>query len=243
MLVVGASSGIGKTVALQAAAGGAGVVLAARRVDRLAEAVAEAGPRSSAIACDVRDPAACEAAVAETVARLGGLDALVYATAVDTLVPIAEAGADIWHNTLATNVIGASLTVRAALPHLVASHGRAVLISATSTGRPLPAMGVYATSKAALEELVRAWRSEHREIGFTSIRIGMTLGTEVFASWDPDLLAEVSPRWEGEGYHLDNGPGMMTVEEAAAAVVATLTVPVCLRDLTVTASPGAGGPN
>ena len=237
ILVVGASSGIGRAVGVQAAAMGARVVLAARRADRLAEAAAEAGPEASTVVCDVRDPAACEAAVGQAAARLGGLDDLVYATAVDTLVPIADADAEVWFNTLATNVVGASLVVRAALAHLKANRGRAVLISASSTGRPLPAMGVYATSKAALEELVRAWRSEHRDVGFTAVRIGMTLGTEVYASWDPAVLAAASPQWGQEGYLLDNGPDTMTVDQAAAAVVTALTVPVCLRDLTVTAAP------
>lgn len=239
VLVVGASSGIGRAVGLQAAALGARVVFAARRAERLSEAVAAAGvgAGASAVVCDVRDPEACERAVAETVDALGGLDAVVYATAVDTLVPIAEATAEVWLNTLSTNVVGASLVVRAALPHLRRSKGRVVLISASSTGRPLPAMGVYATSKAALEELVRAWRSEHRDVAFTSVRIGMTLGTEVYASWNPDVLAAVSPQWGAEGYLLDNGPDTMEVDEAASAVVAALTVPVCLRDLTVTASP------
>ncbi len=239
MLGGGASSGIGRAVGLQAAALGARVVFAARRAERLSEAVAAAGvgAGASAVVCDVRAPEACERAVAETVDALGGLDAVVYATAVDTLVPIAEATAEVWLNTLSTNVVGASLVVRAALPHLRRSKGRVVLISASSTGRPLPAMGVYATSKAALEELVRAWRSEHRDVAFTSVRIGMTLGTEVYASWNPDVLAAVSPQWGAEGYLLDNGPDTMEVDEAASAVVAALTVPVCLRDLTVTASP------
>jgi NAD(P)-dependent dehydrogenase (short-subunit alcohol dehydrogenase family) len=238
VLVVGASSGIGREVGLQAAAAGARVVLAARRLDRLQEAAAEAGDAEvSAVACDVTVPADCEAVVEESLRRLGGLDDLVYATAVDTLVPIGAADPEVWQRTLATNVVGAALVVRAAIAHLEASAGRAVLISATSTGRPLPAMGVYATSKAALEELVRAWRSEHRGVGFTSVRIGMTLGTEVSAAWDPEVLARFSQQWAAEGYLLDNGPGMMSTPQAAAAVLVALTAPVCLRDLTVTAAP------
>ena len=65
----------------------------------------------------------------------------------------------------------------------------------------------------------------------------MTLGTDVYSSWDPDVLASVSPQWGQEGYLLDNGPDTMSVDQAAAAAIAALTVPACLRDLTVTASP------
>lgn len=235
--MVGASSGIGAEVARQVAAEGAQVVLAARREERLVEVAGQIGAEASTVRCDVRRAEDCQAAVDTSVARMGGLDAVVYATAVDTLIPIADAGPEVWQDTFATNVFGASLVVRAALGHLKASAGRAILISASSTGRPLPAMGIYACSKAALEELVRAWRSEHRDVGFTSVRIGMTLGTEVYVAWDPEVLSAASPQWSAEGYLLDNGPDLMTVDQAAAAVVMALTAPVCLRDLTATALP------
>jgi NAD(P)-dependent dehydrogenase (short-subunit alcohol dehydrogenase family) len=146
---------------------------------------------------------------------LGGLDAVVYATGVDPLVRIADVEADAWANLFATNVIGASLVVRAALPHLRAVNGRAVFISATSVGRPLPGMGAYATSKAALEELARAWRSEHPEVSFSTVAIGMTLGTGVTDTWDGDLLGELSTVWFARGHVFDNGPGYMQCPEVA----------------------------
>src|SRR5436305_1052606 len=104
-----------------------------------------------------------------------------------------------WHDVYATNVFGASLVCRAALAPLTESRGRMVFISASSVGRPLPGMGAYETSKAALDELVRAWRGEHPEIGFCNVAVGNTLGTEVYQSWDPQLLGELSPVWEARG--------------------------------------------
>ncbi len=166
VLVVGASSGIGREVAVQLGAGGARVVLAARRADRLAEAVAEVGERARAASCATcatRDQ--CDAVVAAAVEQLGGLDAVVYATAVDPLVRLVDTDLDRWRQVYETNVFGASLVTRAALAPLTESGGRMVYISATSVGRPLPGMGAYETSKAALDELVRAWRGEHPEIG------------------------------------------------------------------------------
>jgi NAD(P)-dependent dehydrogenase (short-subunit alcohol dehydrogenase family) len=71
VLVVGASSGIGREVAVQLGAGGARVVLAARRADRLADAVdaveRAGGGDAHLVACDVRDPAQCEGAVTAAV--------------------------------------------------------------------------------------------------------------------------------------------------------------------------------
>ena len=127
--------------------------------------------------------------------------------------------------------------IRAALAELQATTGRAVFISATSVGRPLPGMGVYEVSKAALEEMVRAWRSEHPEVGFSTVAVGNTLGTEVTDSWDRALLGELSATWAGRGYVHDNGPGAMTVAEAASSVVAVLTSPADLRYVLVNPPP------
>jgi len=239
VLVVGASSGIGREVAVQLGAAGARVVLAARRADKLAEAVGEVGEGASSVVCDVRVPEQCGAVVSSAVEQLGGLDAVVYATAVDPLVRLVDTGADEWARVYETNVFGASLVTRAALAPLTESGGRMVYISATSVGRPLPGMGAYETSKAALDELVRAWRGEHPEIGFCNVAVGNTLGTEVYQSWDGELLGELSPVWEARGYVHDNGPGAMSVRDCATAVVAAITSPVDLRYIVANPAPGS----
>ena len=65
------------------------------------------------------------------------------------------------------------------------------------------------------------------------------LGTGVTDSWDRELLMELSPQWQALGYVHDNGPGgPMTVDDAAAAVLAALTSPVWLRDITAVSDPG-----
>ncbi len=239
VLVVGVSSGIGREVARQAADAGARVVLAARRADRLAEAAAEAGERAGTAVCDVRRPEQCDAVVREAVAQLGGLDVVVYATAIDPLVRLVDTDAERWHDVFGTNVVGASLVTRAALGPLTETRGRMVYISATSVGRPLPGMGAYETSKAALDELVRAWRGEHPEIGFCNVAVGNTLGTEVYQSWDPTLLGELSPVWEARGYVHDNGPGAMTVADCATAVLTAMASPVDLRYVVANPAPGS----
>jgi NAD(P)-dependent dehydrogenase (short-subunit alcohol dehydrogenase family) len=243
VLVVGASSGIGREVAVQLGAGGARVVLAARRADRLADAVdaveRAGGGDAHLVACDVRDPAQCESVVTAAVEHLGGLDAVVYATAVDPLVRLVDTDLERWREVYETNVFGASLVTGAALAPLTEAGGRMVYISATSVGRPLPGMGAYETSKAALDELVRAWRGEHPEIGFCNVAVGNTLGTEVHQSWDRDLLVELAPVWESRGYVHDNGPGAMTVPDCATAVVAAITSPVDLRYVVANPAPGS----
>ena len=233
---------MGRAIGLAAAAAGGTVAFAARRLDLLKTAVDDAGSPSLAVVCDVTDPSSVVEAVEGVVEVFGGLDAVVYATGIDPLIRIEDVEADAWSRLFATNVIGASLVVRAALPHLRAVHGRAVFISATSVGRPLPGMGAYATSKAALEELARAWRSEHPEVSFSSVAIGMTLGTGVTDSWDSDLLGELSTVWQERGHVFDNGPGYMQCDQVADTVVSVLAAPTCLPFVSVLADPARSGP-
>ena len=237
---MGASSGIGRELGIQAAAAGWQVGFAARRTELVEQAAADAGGGAVGLRCDVRDEASCRDVVAAALDAFGGrLDALVYATGIDVLVRLTEADMARWRDTYETNVFGAAQVCRFALPHLSTSGGRAVFVSASSTGRPLPGMGVYASSKAALEELVRAWQAEHREVAFVSARVGSALPTGILDSWDRDLLVELSPTWQARGYVDDNGPGRpMTVEEAAGALLLTLTAPAWLREVTIVNDPG-----
>ena len=242
LLVVGASSGVGRAIGLAAAGVGARVAFAARRLELLESAVESAGPPSLALVCDVTDEISVELAVDRAASALGGIDAVVYATGVDPLVRIETVDAAAWSDLFATNVVGASLVVRAALPHLRAVGGRVVFISATSVGRPLPGMGAYATSKAALEELARAWRSEHSDVSFSTVAIGMTLGTEVADSWDAELLGQLASVWDGRGHLFDNGPGYMGLDEVADTVVSVLAARTCLPYVSVLADPAVKPP-
>lgn len=215
------------------------MAFAARRKELVASAAAEAGTGSVGLVCDVRDGVSCAAVVADAVDALGGLDAVVYSTAIDVLVRIGDASAETWADTFATNVFGAALVTTAALPHLREAKGRAVYVSASSVDRPLPGMGVYAASKAALETMVRAWQAEHPDLCFATVRIGSALGTGVTDSWDRELLVELSAQWGPKGYVHDNGPGgPMTVDQAAASILAVLDSPVWLREVTAVSDPG-----
>jgi NAD(P)-dependent dehydrogenase (short-subunit alcohol dehydrogenase family) len=244
VLVVGASSGVGRAIGLAAAAEGALVAFAARRTALLETAARSAGPRHLAVSCDVTSASSVVAAVEEVVAAFGRLDAVIYSTGIDPLIRIEDVDEERWATLFATNVTGASLTIRAALPFLRASRGRVMLLSATSVGRPLPGMGAYATSKAALEELARAWRSEHPDVSFSTVAIGMTLGTGVIDGWDGQLLSELSPVWSGRGHMFDNGPGYMNCPEVADTVVSLLAAPTFLPYVSVLADPaGTAGPS
>src|SRR5690606_23247713 len=124
------------------------------------------------------------------------------------LGPLEAFTADTWRTVFDTNVIGASLVTAAALPHLVASSGTAAYLSSVSASQTPPwrGLGAYATSKAALEKLVDAWRVEHPEVGFTTVVVGECGGGEGdgltgFADeWDADLAAGFVTDWVQRGY-------------------------------------------
>src|SRR4051812_18467185 len=173
-VVVGASSGLGRCIAKGLAGDGAQVALLARRKDKLDDAVQEAGGEAIAITCDVTDPSSPPAAIEEAARALGGIDALVFATGVGPLAALVDIDADTWQRTFATNVTGAALVTAAAVPHLEASKGAAAYLSSVSASvtAPWPGLGAYAVSKAALDKLVEAWRTEHPSVGFTRVIVG-----------------------------------------------------------------------
>ncbi len=208
VVVVGASSGLGRCIAVGLGRRGEQVALLARRKDRLEDAAAEAGPGAVAVACDVTDEESCRAAITGAAGALGGIDGLVYATGIGPLVRLADTDAATWRRTFDTNVIGASLVTAAALPHLAASQGTAAYLSSISASHtpPWPGLGAYAVSKAALDKLVEAWRAEHPRIGFTRVTVGDCAGGEgdamtgFNADWDMDLMTEMAPIWVAREY-------------------------------------------
>jgi NAD(P)-dependent dehydrogenase (short-subunit alcohol dehydrogenase family) len=208
VVVVGASSGLGRCIGVGLGQRGHRVALLARRKDRLVEAAAEAGDGALAIECDATDQAAATAAIDDAAAGLGGIDGLVYTPAIGPLVRMEEMDADLWRRVFDINVIGATLITTAALPHLRAASGTAAYLSSVSASNtpPWPGLGAYAVSKAALEKLVDAWRTEHPDVGFTRLVVGECAGgegpgmTEFANDWDMELGAEMVGTWIARGY-------------------------------------------
>jgi NAD(P)-dependent dehydrogenase (short-subunit alcohol dehydrogenase family) len=200
VLVVGASAGIGRAIAVEVAAEGARVGVAARRTDRLA-ALATELDHAVAVTLDVADPASCRAGVEEAVRKLGSLDAIVYAVGTATMTQIADVDAEVWAKTFETNVTGASLALAAALPHLEQSAGRAIIISSISADDfpPRRGLGPYQVSKAALNRLVEVWQTENQSVRFTRVSVGDTGETEFAADWDLAGNAHLIKEWAAKG--------------------------------------------
>jgi len=229
ILIVGASSGIGRALGIAASAAGARVALAARRAERLRSVVEETGGRGVAFPCDVRRPEDCRRVVEEAVAALGGLDAVVYGAGVSPLSHVHDAGAELWHTVVETNLIGAALVTQAALPHLFTSRGRLVLLGSSSVGRPFPGLVAYASTKAAVHEFARGLRNEYPFLRVSTVVVGPTV-TEFADEWDPQLAVKVHNRWVTEGYLLS---GAMAPEVMADQIVTVLASPARIDEMHV----------
>jgi NAD(P)-dependent dehydrogenase (short-subunit alcohol dehydrogenase family) len=214
----------------------------ARRLDMLVDVAKEAGPETAAIACDVTDEDSCGRAIDEAAAQLGGVEALVYCPAIGPLARLADTDAETWRRVLDTNVIGAALATRAAIPHLAATKGVAAYLSSVSASLtpPWPGLGAYGVSKAALDKLVEAWRMEHPEVRFTRIIVGDCAGgegdamTQFPSGWDWDLAGELHPIWSQRNYLSGS---LLDVEDLVQAVHHVLHSPASVPTIAVVPRP------
>ncbi len=197
LLVVGASSGIGRAFARHTIAMGSDVCVAARRHDKLVELCTEAGG-GHAIAGDATDSDDARRIVATAGERLGGLDLVLYAAGTTAVRPIAEIDPEAWRRDYDVNVIGATLIAAAALP-VLAPDGLIAFLSSEAAGETRWGMSSYAASKTALDTTIRAWRHEHPERRFQRIVMGATMPTGFADQFDMDVLTVALDRWASSG--------------------------------------------
>lgn len=153
-VVTGASSGIGRRLALDLAGRGATVVGLARRQDWLAETeklLQAATPSSSTRVCDVGDTPALQAALAEIEDQHGRIDVLVNNAAIDPRTPIEEGLSPAYRQIFDVNFFGVVSGTLAVLPGMSARRsGIIVNVSSDAARAPEPRHGAYAASKAAV---------------------------------------------------------------------------------------------
>jgi meso-butanediol dehydrogenase / (S,S)-butanediol dehydrogenase / diacetyl reductase len=162
-LVTGGGSGIGAATARRLAAAGYGVCVTGRRPEPLEKVAAETG--GLAVVADTGDPGAIERAVAAAVERFGSLDALVCNAGTGASGAVAEQTPERWARVVDTNLTGAFLACRAALPHLVESHGAVVTVASLGGLRASPESAAYGASKAGLIMLTQSIALDYGPMG------------------------------------------------------------------------------
>ena len=190
VLVTGASLGIGRAVALAAAAAGAEVVLAARRrpgLDEVAALIANAGGRAQVLPFDAADPAAIRAAIAAA----GPLDGLVNNAGSVTREPFLEASESEMDRVLALNVKGATIVAQEVARGMAKGgrHGAIVNIASIAGLVGARNRSLYAATKHAVMGLTRAMALE---LGPLGIRVNAICPGLVNTPLAADLMADAA---------------------------------------------------
>ena len=178
--VTGASSGLGSQFARVLAASGAGVVLAARRIERLKTLRAEieaAGGDAHVVGLDVTDPASIRAAVAHAETEMGVIDILVNNSGVSTTQKLTDVRPEDYDYVMGTNTRGAFFVAQEVAKRMIArakgeapgtfTGGRIVNIASMAGLRVLSQIGVYCMSKAAVVHMTRAMALEWGRFGIS----------------------------------------------------------------------------
>ena len=162
--ITGASSGIGEATAVLLAAGGAEVVLGARRAERLealAERITSAGGSAVWTRTDVRRREDLTALVAFARREYGRLDVLINNAGIGPISPLDELRVDEWDEMVDINFKGVLYGIAAALPVFRAQGcGHVVNVVSTAGLRIVPNQAVYAATKNAVRTVSEGLRQE-----------------------------------------------------------------------------------
>lgn len=174
VMITGASSGIGKGLALELGARGAKLGLVARRqnlLDEMVDAIRLRGAKAFAVAADVRGADAMKAAADRIRAELGPIDVLIANAGIGTTSHISQLDPHHVANVISINVLGAANSVAAVVPQMVErGQGQLVAISSLAAYRGLPKSAAYCASKAAMSAYFESVRIDLRGTG-----VGVTI--------------------------------------------------------------------
>ena len=170
VLVVGASSGIGRSIALHFAREGANVMASARRQDRLEDLQGELAQENIDIGISIADASnasAMEELVARTVEQFEKIDILVYASGTNTLDrAMGKLSVRTWDDVICVNLNGAYYATRAVLPAMrVRKGGHLIYIASISGLVPDLSGAAYQASKRGMLGMAHAIRVEEKENG------------------------------------------------------------------------------
>jgi NAD(P)-dependent dehydrogenase (short-subunit alcohol dehydrogenase family) len=212
VLVTGAAHGIGAQVARDLVASGARVALLDRDVQGAQRLAAELGSATAVFEADVTSAESMETACAASAQHFGSLDVVVANAGIaGPGVTIAAVNPAEWRQVIDVNLVGAFHTIRAALPHLKASGGYAMVVASIAAVIPGPLVSAYMASKAGVESMVRAVRIE-------VAGDGVGVGIAYFGLIDTGLANDMLAR-SGLGAVLPGPLGRLAPVEVAAAAI------------------------
>lgn len=216
VIITGASSGIGKALAIDCGRRGASLVLAARRTDKLAEVanrVNQAGGSACIVQTDVSNEHDCRKLIETTINSYGRIDVLINNAGISMRALFHETSAEVFQRVMDVNFWGTVYCTRFALPYLLLTKGSVVGISSTAGFRGLPGRTGYSASKFAMHGFLESLRTENLKTGLHVLIVcpGFT-SSEIR---EKALLADGSP----QGKSPRNEERMMSPEMVARRTV------------------------
>jgi NAD(P)-dependent dehydrogenase (short-subunit alcohol dehydrogenase family) len=166
-IVTGAGGGICRAVSITFAQAGAKVACLDINLRNAEESARLAGAGALAITCDVSSESDTQAAVERAAKAFGRIDVLVNGAAMtDRTATVLELDLESWNKVFATNVAGAFLMSRWAIPHMVAAGGGSIIHIASQLGTVgTPGRVAYCATKGALITMAKAMASDHAAQG------------------------------------------------------------------------------
>lgn len=189
-IVTGAGSGIGTACAERLAQDGYGLVLSGRRPEPL-QALAAKLEHAEIVTGDVGDPEHGAALAQAAVDLCGGIDAVVLNAGIGDSAPAGDDTPDGWDRTLRTNLTGAFLVARAALPLLEQRAGGIVAVASVNAMRAGPGWASYCTSKAGLVMLCKTIAADYGPRGVRANAVCPGWVRTPMGDCDMDGLAEL----------------------------------------------------
>lgn len=237
-LITGASSGIGRGLALALARRGVVVVCAARRahlLEQVVQDIAAEGGRGQALVLDVGDTSAAVAAIRRLDREIGGLDLVVANAGVGPPVDAPPYSWEALAGPCHVNFCGAAATLTAALPQMVErGRGHLVGIGSLSSFGALPGSGAYCSPKAGLAMLLDCLRLDvaPHGVAVTNVHLGFVATPMVAHRSDtmPQLMQpeEMAPRLVER--LLGRPASIAMPQPLAVAARAAAMIPRSLRD-------------
>jgi NADP-dependent 3-hydroxy acid dehydrogenase YdfG len=227
-VVTGASSGLGRAIALALGAAGHPVALGARRLDRCQAAAAEiehGGGEAVALPLDLDDADSVATFAKEAEAAVGATEVLVSCAGEVRPGSTVDMAPEAFRRQLEVNLLGPQRLLHHLGPGMVERRrGDVVFVSSEAARSPWPHVSAYVVAKTGLEAMARA---AAMELEGTGVRVGVIrpgqAATEQGGTWSEQEVLELTAAWTRWGL-LRHG-GTLRGREVAAAVLAMVSMP------------------